>query len=418
MASPERRGQPGEPSVNDPALTANSPRRIRQSNEVAVLRALHQSGRLSRADLARRLRLNRSSSGHIIAGLTADGLVREADEAAPGEAGRARAGRPGIMLELVPEAICFLGVEIGVEHISTVEIDLGARIVSTGFEPFDGPNTSVEAAVERAVALALNSIPSERLARCEGFGVSIPAHMDKSGFVRLAPLLGWRDVNVAAMVREMLPIRVPVMAENDANAFALGATHGRNEAHAGVTLFLVMESGVGGGIVIDGSVFRGGGGLAGEIGHLPMNGPQEPRRTLEQMIGLKQIMTEYRKASGRADPSFATFLDDVRDRLPSAVAIAEDWARALAVGVVHACRIIDPSHIVLGGSVAALYPLMAARVAAHIQAIQEPSFPMPAIVVNDEGTVGSAFGAACMLHQRYLSMESRRFSEGGAEGSD
>jgi predicted NBD/HSP70 family sugar kinase len=397
--------------VNDPALIASSPRRIRQGNEVAVLRALHQAGRLSRADLARRLRLNRSSSGHIIAGLTADGLVREADDGPPAEPGHARAGRPGIMLELVPDAISFLGVEIGVEHISTVEIDLAANIVSTGFDAFDGPHTSVEAAVERAVTLALSSVPPERLERCEGFGVSIPAQMDRHGLVRLAPLLGWQDVNIAEMVRQALPISVPVMAENDANTFAIGATHGRNDVHTGVTLFLVMESGVGGGIVIDGLLVRGAHGLAGEIGHLPIGGLSGQGCNLEQVIGLEPVMAQYCKSTRRADPSFASFLADVEHRLPSAVAIADEWARALAIGVVQSCRIIDPDRIVLGGSVAALYPLMAARVAAYIQSTQEPSFPVPQIVVNEQSTVGSAFGAACMLHQRYLSMESQRFAE-------
>ena len=283
--------------VNDPALTATSPRRIRQSNEVAALRALHQFGRLSRAELARKLRLNRSSSGHIIASLTADGLVREASEDPPGQPGHARAGRPGIMIELVPDAIFFLGVEIGVEHISTVEIDLGTNIVSTNVEPFEGPSVSVEVAVDRAVRLALQSIPASKLERCEGLGVSTPAQMDKNGFVRLAPLLGWREVHLAELVRDALPIRVPVLAENDANAFAIGATYGRNEGRSGVTLFLVMESGIGGGIIIDGSLFRGANGLAGEIGHLLVSDAPGPRRNLEQLIGLESIMAEYRKTS-------------------------------------------------------------------------------------------------------------------------
>ena len=118
-------------------------------------------------------------------------------------------------------------------------------------------------------------------------------------------------------------------------------------------------------------------------------------------------MADYRKTSARSQPTFSNFLADVQDRLPSAVSIAEQWSEALAVGLVQACRIIDADQIVLGGSVAALYPLMAARVSAHIQATQEPSFPFPSITTNDEGTVGSAFGAACMLHQRYLSPQSR-----------
>ncbi|MER9249211.1 ROK family transcriptional regulator [Mesorhizobium sp. M0590] len=401
--------------MNDPALTASSNRRIRQNNEVAALRALHQFGRLTRAELARKLRLNRSSSGHIIASLTADGLVREAIEDLPEQAGYARAGRPGIMLELVPDAIFFLGVEIGVEHICTVEIDLGTNIVSTNVEPFDGPSINVEAAVDRAVRLALQSIPVSKLERCEGVGVSTPAQMDKNGFVHFAPLLGWRNVHLAKLVRDALPIRVPVLAENDANAFAIGATYGRSEVHSGVTLFLVMESGVGGGIIVDGSLFRGANGLAGEIGHLIISDVPGPRRNLEQLIGLENIMAEYRKTSALSDPTFGNFLSDVQNRLPSAVSIAEDWARALAIGLVQTCRIIDADKIVLGGSVAALYPLMAARVAAHIHAIQESSFPLPSITMNDEGTVGSAFGAACMLHQRYLSLQSQRFADGTAE---
>lgn len=395
--------------MDDRVLTVNSPRGIRQSNEVAALRALHQFGRLSRAELARKLRLNRSSSGHIIAGLTADGLVREARDHQPDQSNHVRAGRPGIKLELVPEAIFFLGVEIGVEHISAVEIDLGTNIVSTGFEPFDGPATRVEAAVEHAVRLALSAIPESKLHRCEGVGISIPAQMDKHHRVRLAPLLGWQDVDIADLARRVLPVQVPVIAENDANAFAIGAAYGRNEIHSGVTLFLVMESGVGGGIVIDGRLFRGANGLAGEIGHLNVNGLSGPHRTLEQLVGLEAIMADYRKTSGTGPPTFGGFLKDVQDRLPSAVSIAENWAKALAVGLVQACRIIDADRIVLGGSVAALYPLMAARVAAHIEATQEASFPLPSIVVNDDGAVGPAFGAACMLHQRYLSLESQRF---------
>jgi len=397
--------------VNETALITSSPRGIRQRNEVAALRALHQFGRLSRADLARKLGLNRSSSGHIISGLTADGLVREVNENHYVRANPTHAGRPGIMLELVPEAVFFVGVEIGVEHISTVEIDLGTNIISTSVEPFDGASAGVAKAVERAVQMAFEAIPASRRDRCEGLGIATPAQMDKHGFVRLAPLLGWENVALVERVRDILPISIPVVAENDANAFAIGATYGRNELHAGVTLFLVMESGVGGGIIVNGSLFRGANGLAGEIGHLRIDGVSQPDRNLEQVLGLENIMQGYRSIAGKAEPTFQTFLADVRDRVPGAVTIAEEWARALAIGLIQACRVIDADRIVLGGSVAALYPLMTARVAHHIQSTQEASFPMPSIVMNDNETIGPAFGAACILHQRYLSMESQRFAE-------
>jgi predicted NBD/HSP70 family sugar kinase len=397
--------------LSETAPTNSSPRGIRQRNELAALRALHQFGPLSRAELARRLGLNRSSSGNIIASLTADGLVREVGETEQARAIHAHAGRPGIMLELVPGAVYFLGIEIGVEHISAVEIDLGTNIISRTVEPFDGASAGVDATVERAVEMVLGAVPRSRLERCEGIGIAVPAQMVKHGFVRLAPLLRWENVHLAGLVRNAMPVSVPVVAENDGNAFAIGATYGRNELHSGVTLFLVMESGVGGGIIVNGSLFRGANGLAGEIGHLRINGVEGSNRSLEEVLGLEHIMAEHRKVSGLAEPTFDHFLADVRDRVPGAVSIAEEWARVLAFGLIQACRLIDADRIVLGGSVAALYPLMAARVARHIQSTQEASFPVPSIEMNDQGTAGPAYGAACILHQRYLSLESQRFAE-------
>lgn len=389
-------------------------RGIRQRNELAAMRALHQFGPLSRAELARILMLNRSSSGHIIAGLTADGLVREVDTAAQAQAAYTHAGRPGILVELVPTAASFLGVEIGVEHITVVEIDLTSRILARRVEPFEGRAVDVDAAVSSAMRLAFETLPQARLRRCEGIGVAVPAQMDRHGLVRMAPLLGWENVQLADRVRAALPVQMPVITENDANAFAIGASHRDREAHSGVTLYLVMESGVGGGIVADGALFRGGRGLAGEIGHLRVNGITAPDRSLESVLGLECILSAYRAVSKQPEPSLATFLADVRDRVPGAVAIAEDWARALAFGLIQAGRIIDADRVLLGGSVAALYPLMAARVLHHIRSMQEASFPLPNIETNDDETVGPAFGAACILHQRFLSVENSRLTEEAA----
>lgn len=395
--------------MNDFVSISSSPRRIRQSNERAALQALYRFRRLSRAELARKMGLNRSSSGSIIAELTASGLVREVQKDKAGCSRPARAGRPGILLELVPEAARFLGVEIGVEHITTVQIDLTASILRCKVEPFDGPSVAAGDAVALAVEQAFGDLPQEWLDRCEGLGLSAPAQMDARGQVRVAPMLGWKDVNMAEMARAALPVDVPVMVENDANAFAIGEGYKRSEGRLGVTLFLVIESGVGGGIVIDGRLFRGGHGLAGEIGHIlaPEGGGEE----LEQLIGRERLLARYREASGRPDVDLGGFLADVRDRVPQAVCIGEEWARLLGFALVQACRLIDPNRIVLGGSVAALYPMVAARVAAHMRAAQAPTFPLPEIVLDEGAETGSAFGAACMLHQRFLSWANDRFAD-------
>ncbi|KQQ80774.1 ROK family transcriptional regulator [Aureimonas sp. Leaf324] len=386
----------------DPAL-----RRVRQGSEMAALRALHRFGRLSRADLARVLGLNRSSSGHIVAALTAEGLVREVADAPDGaeRAAKGRAGRPGILLELQPDAVFFAGVEIGVEHISFVAIDLSGTIVAQRIAAFDAPAAGLDDAFETAARLAADALPTDGWARCEGFGIAIPAQMERGGRVRVAPLLGWRDVHPAALMRAHLPDNVPVAAENDANAFAIGDAYGRDAARPGVTLALVLETGVGGGILVDGALFRGGHGLAGEIGHLLVPAGDGAWRRLEELVGLEGVLSAWRASAPDGAATLEAFLSEVQDRAPGAVAIAEGWARALAFGLSQGCRLVDPDQIVLGGSLAALYPLVGARVAAHWARIQDPGFPMPGIVVNADPTFGAAFGAACILHQRFLAAD-------------
>lgn len=389
--------------MNDFSGISSSPRRIRQSNARAALLALFRHGRLSRAELARLLGLNRSSSGHIVADLTQEGLVRQVADEKPHRPEPIRAGRPGILLELVPEAAFFLGVEIGVEHITALRIDLNAAIRDCRAVAFDGRAVTAPEAVGRAMELAFQDLPPDVLDRCEGFGLAAPAQLNLGGHLLIAPLLGWRGVNLASFARETLPARIPIMVENDANAFAIGEGYKRRDGRAGVTLFMVIESGVGGGIVIDGKLFRGGHGLAGEIGHIQV--PEGGGLELEELIGLQRLLTRHRQVTGRTEATLEGLLAEVRDRVPQVVPIADDWARHLASVIVQACRLIDPDRIVLGGSVAALYPLVAARVGVHIRAIQAPTFPIPEILVHEAPETGAAFGAACMLHQRFLAGE-------------
>ncbi|AYM82138.1 MULTISPECIES: ROK family transcriptional regulator [Rhizobium/Agrobacterium group] len=392
--------------MNDISALGSSPRRIRQTNVAAALRSLYTFGRMSRADLARRLGLNRSSSGQIVAELTGSGLVHEVEDSSDRKGEHSRAGRPGILLELVPDAAVFLGVEIGVEHITAVIIDLCGQVQSFRTQAFDAPSKTVDQAVEQAFELALGGIEDNLLQRCRGVGLSAPAHIDAHGFVSLAPIIGWRNVALSQIARAAFPLDVPIIIENDANAFAIGDSY--KHGYSGVTLFLLMETGVGGGVLVDGKLFRGGHGLAGEIGHTLVPGSGGQR--FEQLIGREALVSQYRLAKGDTSVDLAEFLDDVRDRAPAAVTIAETWSRHLALALMQACRLLDPNRIVLGGSVASLYPMVSARVAVYMAEGQEIAFPAPQIVVDEDAKLGSAFGAACLLHQRFMSLDSDTFA--------
>lgn len=381
------------------AVSGSSPRRIRQKNVMAALRCLHTFGAMSRAELARRMGLNRSSSGQIVAELTESGFVREVESGSGRQEDRlSRAGRPGIKLEIIADAAFFQGIEIGVEHISSVLLDLGGRERARRTKPFDTPSVAVEVALQTAISLALEGLEPEMLERCQGLGISVPAHIRSDGFVTLGPIIGWKDVPLAQLVRQEFPRDIPIMVENDANASAIGDAY--KHGQSGVTLFLVMETGVGGGILIDGKLFRGGHGLAGEIGHTLVPGGNGQQ--LEQLIGRDQLISQFRAAENKDDLDVQDFIAAVSDRAPSAVAIADEWSKHLASALVQACRLIDPNRIVLGGSVAPLFSLVAARVNTYMMAGQRAVFPIPDIIVDRDAEFGSAFGAACLLHQQFL----------------
>jgi predicted NBD/HSP70 family sugar kinase len=215
-------------------------------------------------------------------------------------------------------------------------------------------------------------------------------------------------------VRSSSPVSAATLVENDANAFAFGAAYRRSALRSGVTLCLVMESGLGGGVILEGKLFRGAHGVAGEIGHLIMSSEGESHRSLEQAIGLGAVLDRYARVATRA-PTLASLLADVTDGHSPAVAIAEDWARSLAFGLSQTCRIVDADRIVLGGSLAALYRPMERRVMDAMRGFQDVSFPLPEILVEPDGGTGPAFGAACLMHQRYLSLQSQRLSDAEEE---
>jgi predicted NBD/HSP70 family sugar kinase len=145
-----------------------------------------------------------------------------------------------------------------------------------------------------------------------------------------------------------------------------------------------------------------------------MSSEGESHRSLEQAIGLGAVLDRYARVATRA-PTLASLLADVTDGHSPAVAIAEDWARSLAFGLSQTCRIVDADRIVLGGSLAALYRPMERRVMDAMRGFQEVSFPLPEILVEPDGGTGPAFGAACLMHQRYLSLQSQRLSDAEEE---
>ncbi|MFC8193352.1 ROK family protein [Cellulomonas sp. NPDC057328] len=233
------------------------PEHARAHNRSLVLGHLFHEGPSSRADIARSTGLTRVTVSDLVAALLGEGLVAELGVRSEG-----RVGKPATLV----------GLRSADHHVVTVDLTddetvLGAvmtldgEVVTRIHEPSAGTTGAaavdlVEDVCRRLVDAATHPVV--------GVGISSPGVIDDTGAVREAPNRGWFDVPLAARLTAALGVAVHVA--NDANTRALGEyTFGGADAS---TMIVTVGQGVGAGLLVDGSLVRGRGHAAGEIGHV------------------------------------------------------------------------------------------------------------------------------------------------------
>ena len=185
-------------------------------------------------------------------------------------------------------------------------------------------------------------------------GIGIPGLVDAAGGrVLHAVNLGVADLDLAAAVRTRL--LVPVAVENDVKAAALGAGSLRGDAHS--MAYLNLGTGVAAGIVIDGLLWRGARGTAGEIGHLSVD-PERPRLRLRAARLHRDVLRRRRRRAGRGGAAGALPIVDIFDLAEAGDPLAVELRAGIAYGAASAVRCLvlsaDVETVVIGGGVTAL----------------------------------------------------------------
>lgn len=396
------------------------PRAVRHINEMRVLDTVFRHGRISRAGIARELGLTRSTAGSIVAALAAAGLVAEDGS---GEDRGAGTGRPGTFVRLNPRHGLFLGADIGVGRIVIVALDFQANTVA--MEEIDLPPEQTAAA--DAVATLARHVRKlvERLGPdypLRGLCLTVPGVIDRAGHVLRAPLLGWHREPVLDRLSRLLPDLPVLIAENDANAFAVADTYRTWREETGTEIYVFLDAGVGGAVINDGRILRGQDGYAGEFGHIIMADQgfvrsATPYGSLESFIGRDAVLARFRHHGGSA-AGFDAFLRAARAGEAAALATLNDWSFYLARGLALFASIFNPARIVLGGPVAALFSLCEAQVLEGLSRNLLDDHPLPAIVLSHLGPEGPALGGASILHRRMLSVDEELVFGGPSQRGD
>jgi len=386
-----------------------TPQSIRYLNETRVLDLLLKLGAMSRAEIARRAGLNRSSMGSIIASLIENDLVRERSQASA----NGQVGRPGIAVEINPDGGAFIGIEIGIERLSACAVNLNSEVICTCAMAFDTAHSPVSATLKSLFRLLKDTVKQAGIrATLRGVGVALPALTNDDGEVLNGMVLRWHDVPLRRLLLEQIDgvigHELEVMVENDANAFAIAETWRNPELLTGTVAFLLMENGVGGSISHDGRLFRGNGGHAGEFGHLLVNNTtpvRSPPRHLENHVGKDAVLAQYRTAISNPAIEFDEIMAAIERAEPAALKTAYAWGQTMSQALTQISTILNPRRIILGGSVAALFPPMAAEITTRLGHELIDGFTLPEIQMSLLGAESTALGAALMMHRHFFTLD-------------
>lgn len=385
-----------------------TPQAVRFLNEARALSELFHHDSMSRADLARALDLTRSTASSLIGQLLANGLVAERPQAERGET--ARTGRPGIAISIRPEGAYFLGAEIGVGYVVVVGLNLAARVVARRRVTFALEGNRPEEVVRLACELVRKVVADlPDAGRIRGLCVTVPGLHDHRGILLTGPFLGWRNVPIAALVRAELGDDLAVVSENDANAFAIAEIYAHRGEGPQDLLCLFMDYGIGAGIVAGGRLFRGYHGYSGEVGHMVVAERGtihrlDPPGRWENLIGADAVLHHWHARGGQA-PTIGGLVQALEAGEPTAWETARHWAYWLGRGLASVANVLDPGHVVLGGSVARLFPFVQEEAHEALRRHVFEDYQVPTLALAHHTRDGPAIGAACLLHQEMLSLD-------------
>lgn len=377
-------------------------RTLRDHNLGVALGLIAESATpLSRAQLAVRAGVTRATASTLAEQLIAGGLLTE--EALPPTA---RSGRPAVGLHLSPNGPCGVGIEINVDYVAVAVANLNGELVQHAVHTGDQRGRSPAEIIRSATQASLVAVRSVGLP-IAGVTVAVPGLVE-AGRVLLAPNLGWRDVDVLQLLgrtwhRAGFPV-VPITVDNEANCAAVGEVSDTSRNF----LYVSGDIGIGAGIVLQGTLYRGSHGWAGEIGHLTVNptGPPCPcgsNGCLEVYAG--QEVLRRAAGAGQASGTFAQLLAERAERGdPAVLAALRTAALALGAAVASTINLVDLSEVVLGGSYAPLSAWLVPTVHAELnKRVVWSALRACTVRPSGRGSEGAVRGAARSVIARVLS---------------
>lgn len=368
----------------------------RRINRDIVLELVRENQPLSRADLARRSGLQRSTVSQIVEQLIAEGWVRE------GSVANLPRGRRPTMLGLNQELGVF-ALDIHPRTATVAIVDLNGRLLSRSQVPVTSDAEGSTKRLNEAMIRMRKSFP-----RCtiQGIGISIPGRVDpESQRIVFAPNLHWPDYDLRAAIEAKM--NLPVKMDNAANACLLAELmFGRLDGIRNIVLVTVSE-GIGTGLFANGQLVTGNGGRAGEFGHAPLDtsGPKcacGRKGCWEVFASCRAAVRYFRELRPDVPPvSFSELLHLAEEGDPQAATALEMQAKQIGRGLGLLIAGLAPGLILIAGDISAAWHRVGPVIEREAKGFTVAGTP-PRILPTHESEIARLRGAAALVFQTHL----------------
>ncbi|AIC47082.1 ROK family protein [Rhodoluna lacicola] len=336
---------------------------VRQHNLSALLKMIHQSQTVSRAQLTTSSGLNRSTISDLVSELEGLGLVYETEASANG------VGRPSLQVSASDQVVAFsVNTDVDAVTVATVTFS-GAVIAKKRFVTTNltKPEKAVSIAAELIADFRKDLKPGTRIV---GIGVAIPGQVRVAdGVIRLAPHLGWVEFPFGPMLRQITGL--PVYVDNDASLGCVAERiYGNAKGFSDVVYLFAGSGGIGGGVVVDGIQLRGAAGYAGELGHVRISTSNAKdysglEGTLEALVRRDDLLEVFKLYAATDDE---LLLEMSRTKAAKAKKLIETQIDGLAAALGNFVNIFNPEVIVLDGFLGGLFEFDSERLISGIKA--------------------------------------------------
>ncbi|KQO01770.1 MULTISPECIES: ROK family transcriptional regulator [unclassified Arthrobacter] len=338
-------------SLSAPLPKPGSQSALREQNQQRVIAALMSGGPQTQAELSRQTGLSTATVSNIVKVMAATGIVSTAPTTS--------SGRRALSVILNDNGQVAAGIDIGRRHLRVVLASPNYRVLQEASVALPLGHSAVDGLT--AASDLLDSLLENggiRRRALLGAGIGIPGPIDRrtGTVVQGAILPEWVGINIHETFSERL--RVPVFIDNDANLGALAQVTWGPHSAVDNLMFMKVGSGIGAGLVLNGSLYYGNVGVTGELGHTTINEQgvicRCGNRGCLETVASTSTMIELLGRGSNETVDTQRIIDWVLAGDTAALRVIDDAGVAIGRALAHMANLINPETIVIGGPLTGL----------------------------------------------------------------